>query len=95
VGSERGREVSTAYVCRHGHLERSCEICEMAQEIATLKRQVEVMLLAWKNSASCSACVLVRKESGKAAAANYCKSTMDCADSMRQWSLEQAKKGGG
>jgi hypothetical protein len=30
--------VSHAYVCRHGHLERTCE---MAKEIATLKRQVE------------------------------------------------------
>ena len=65
------------------------------RESDMLRRQVEVLLLAWKNSASCSSCVLVRKESGKAAAANYCQYTTDCANTMRQWSMEHAKVGGG
>jgi hypothetical protein len=74
-----------------------CDECSgIEQEISTLKRQVEVFVDAWANNVLCVACVCARREPGKAAQWPHpCeRRDVSCRDTMRQWSLEQAKKGG-
>ncbi len=69
----------------HGCLKRDCELCEKDAEIATLKRQVDV--LVERIAGCCSKCP----------AKCACDTSDDnawCEELIKEWSLEQAKKGG-